>query len=320
MKRLWIVLLLLALIFKAGALEIFIEGYKGGNVTVNIIPIGNGTFSENITVKDSTIKIENITNGSYHLVVSYGEKQFVSTISIPENTSIRVDFRETNDANVIKADNIHFIINLQQNGIVIMEVINFENTADVYYHGDIVKKIPKGADHLVVDEQTLRQSGVVYDEILQEDGKITIKNATVQPRGVFSLAYLYFPSQSIELVVDYSANITRIIHPVQVKITPPEGFTQETQIQNDQGIVFNVLKAENLKKGIYKLNAEITDEIKSQATPQIENQRNNINLPLIAGIGLIAVGVILYILTSRKRGTGETEDEEEKDESGGWEI
>ncbi len=321
MKRLTLSLALIMLIFNAGAFEIVIDGYKGGNVTVNIIPIGNGTFSQNITVQDNVVRIENITNGSYHLVVSYGAKQFISTISIPENKSVRIDFSETDDINVLKVDNIHFILNLQQGSFSVMEVINFENTAGIYFHGDIVKRIPEGASHLIIDNQTLRMSGVVYDEIIQEKDRIIIRNATVQPNGVFSLAYLYFPPESIQLVVDYPVDIIRIIHPVQIKITPPEGFTQETQIRNDQGVVFNVLKAENLKMGTYNLNAEMSQESITQMTASPQNQNQGLNLPLIAGVTLIAVGVVLFILTSRKREKESEEKEEgEKEETGGWEI
>ncbi len=320
MKRLALSLTLIMLIFNAGAFEIVIDGYKGGNITVNIIPIGNGTFSQNITVQDNVVRIENITNGSYHLVVSYGTKQFISTISIPENRTVKIDFSETDDADVLRVDNIHFILNLQQGGFSVMEVINFENTAGIYFHGDIVKKIPAGASHLIIDNQTLRMSGVVYDEIIQENGRIVIRNATVQPNGVFSLAYLYFPSESIQLVVDYPADIIRIIHPAQIRITPPEGFVQETQIRNDQGVVFNVLKAENLKPGTYSLNAEVAQGSTTQMTAPPENQNQGLNLPLIAGVTLIAAGIVLFILTSRKKEKEDEEEEEREEKTGGWEI
>ncbi len=318
MKRLVFVLAFLMLIFSAEAFEITLNGYTGGNVTVNLISMNNSTFSQNITVQESTINIQNITNGSYHLIVSYGAKRFISTISIPENSSVRVDFSETNDSKVLKVDNIHFILNMQQDGFAVMEIVNFENTAEKYYHGDIVKKVPAGASHIVVDEQTLKQSGVVYDKIVQETGKIIIKNATVQPKGVFSLAYLYFPSDSIQLVVDYPADIVRIIHPVQIKVTPPDGFTKETQITSNQGVVFDVLKAENLKPGIYQLNAEMSQGAVSQITTQNGEQGQGLNLPLIAGVGLIAVGIVLFILTSRKKDAEESEEEGES--TGEWKI
>ncbi len=317
MRRLLTAIALLMLILKAGAFEITIIGYEDGNVTVNIIPMENATFSENITVQNDVIKIQNITNGSYHVVVTYGPKQYVSTISIPENKSLKIDFSETDDIGVLKVNNIHFILSLQQGGFSVMEVVNFINTGEFYYHGDIVKQIPPDAINTAVDEGTLAQSGVVYDRIIVESGKIVIKNATVPPGAMFPLAYLYFPESSIQLIVDYPSDVIRIIHPTQISITPPEGFQPETQITNEQGIVFNVLKAENLSKGTYSLNAEINQQMR---TPQMAGDEQRLNLPLVAGVALIGIGIVLFIWTSRRSYEGEEEEEPEEEKKGGWDI
>lgn len=316
MRSLLIALASTMLILNAGAFEITILGYEGGNVTVNIIPMENGTFAENITVQNDVIRIQNITNGSYHVVVIYGQKQYVSTISIPENSSLKIDFSETDDPGVLKVNNIHFILNLQQGGFSVMEVVNFVNTAEVYYHGDIVKQIPVGAANTAVDEETLAQSGVIYDRMILESGKIIIKNATVPPGTMFPLAYLYSPGNQIQLIVDYPSDVIRIIYPDQISITPPKGFQQETQITNERGIVFNVLKAENLSEGTYSLDAEIPQQIQS---PPVMGEDQKLNLPLVVGVALIGAGIVLFIWTSRKKDE-EEEEESEEEKKGGWNI
>jgi len=301
----------LALIYISNALEITIDGYTGGNVSINMIPVANSTFFENVTAHNNTVRIQDIPNGSYYVVVKYGGKQYVTSISIPEDSKLRINFGETDDINFLRIGSIHFILNTAQNTFAVMEVINFENTADRYFHGDIIKKIPEGASHVVVDEQSLMESGMTFDNLIQKNDSIVIKNATVQPNGIFSLAYLYFPSNSIQLVVDYPAGVVRIIHPVGIKITAPSMFKQETQIQDAQGTVFNVLRANNLSRGVYEIKAEM--QVSNTSSP-MTGYSSPVNIPLIAGIGLIVAGVILLFMTTRKR------DEEERNKDEEWKI
>lgn len=314
MRKFALILGLLLIISAAGAFEIKIEGYEGGNVTVRLIPIGNGS-AENITVQDNVITLQNLTNGSYHVVVTYRDMQYIGNIVIPGNESLVVNFTQTSDQSVLKIDNIHYIVNYQNEGFVILEVINFENTANSYYRGDIIKKIPPDATHVVVDDAGLKQAGVVYENITQEESAIIIKNATVQPHGVFSLAYIYFPSGDFKIIVDYPTDIIRIIHPSQIKVTAPNQFVQETQFADANGQVFTVLKATNVTEGkTFTITAELTQTKGVIADEQ--KSRNLLSNPaVIAGILLVAAGIALYIYSSRQGKDGEKEESK-----GDWEL
>lgn len=314
MRKSALILGLLLIISAASAFEIRIEGYDGGNVTVRLIPMGNGS-AENITVQDNVITLQNITNGSYHVVVTYKDMQYIGNIIIPDNESLVVNFSWTSDPSVLKIDNIHYIVNYQNEGFAILEVINFENTADTYYRGDIIKKIPPDATHVIVDDSGLKQAGVVYENVTQEGDAIIIKNATVQPHGMFSLAYIYFPSGDLRIVVDYPTDIIRIIHSAQIEVTAPNQFVQETQFADANGQVFTVLKATNVSKGeTFTITAELLQN-PGTGTEGAGKSKNLLDNPaVIAGILLVVAGVALYLYSGRNGKGGKKED------SGGWEI
>lgn len=314
MRKFALILGLMLVISGANAFEIIIEGYDGGNVTVRLIPMGNGS-AENITVQDNVITLQNLTNGSYHVVVTYKDMQYIGNIAIPDNESLVVNFTTIDDPSVLKIDNIHYIVNYQNDGLVIFEVINFENTADSYYRGDIIKRIPQNATHVVIDDSGLIQAGVAYENLTQDRDQIVIKNATVQPHGVFSLAYIYFPSGDLEIIADYPTDIIRIIHPTFIRVSAPEVFSEETQFADANGQVFAVLKATNITKGeTFRITAEVTQQ--SSTAGAAEQRESSIlqNPAIIAGILLVAAGVALFIYSGRKGKGGE------KDSSGEWEI
>ncbi|WP_456370191.1 hypothetical protein [Geoglobus sp.] len=314
MRKFALILGLMLVISGANAFEIIIEGYDGGNVTVRLIPMGNGSM-ENVTVQDNVVTLQNLTNGSYHVVVAYKDMQYLGSVVIPDNESLVVNFTTVSDPSVLKIDNIHYIVNYQNDGLVILEVINFENTADSYYRGDIIKRIPKNATHVVIDDAGLIQAGVAYENLTQEGDRIVIKNATVQPHGVFSLAYIYFPSGELEIIADYPTDIIRVIHPTFIKVSAPEVFSEETQFADANGQVFAVLKATNITKGeTFRIAAEVTQQGSTAGTAEQRGGSPFQNPAVIAGVLLVAAGVALFIYSGRRGRGGEGKS------GGEWEI
>jgi len=298
---------ILLIISSVQAFEVKIEGYKGGKVFVRVIPINNTSYTKNMSVEGNVVRLDEIPNGSYHLIVTYKGMQFVGNIAIPENQTLVVNFTSTDNAGVFRIQDIHYILGYQNGSFVIMEVVNLANTAEIYFSSNLIKKIPENARHVVVDEASLAQSKVFYEGIEQGEGEIIIKNLTVPPKGVVSLAYLYFLSSNPEIVIDYPAETVRIISPVEISINVPSGFSKETQIRNDRGQVFDVYKASNIDKGtVIKFSAEYKPSETKTQEPRIESDTTRLNPYVIAGFVLVIAGVVLYLLSGRRRG-GEEE-------------
>ncbi len=307
MRVIFALIAIMLIISSVQAFEIKIDGYKGGKVSVRIIPINNTSYAKNISVESGVIRLDDMPNGSYHIIVTYKGMQFVGSIVIPENESLVVNFTSTDDAGVFRIQDMHYILGYQNGSFVIMEVINLANTAEVYFSSDLVKKIPENARHVVVNETTLAQSGVFYEGIEEGEGKIIIRNLTVPPKGFVWLAYRYFLSTNPEIVIDYPAERVRIISPVEISVSVPSEFSKETQIRNDRGQVFDVYKAEKIKKDtVIRFSAEYKPpEIKTQE-PRLKSDTTRVNPYVIAGFVLVIAGVVLFLLSGR-RGGGEEE-------------
>ncbi|WP_456478280.1 hypothetical protein [Geoglobus ahangari] len=313
MRKFALILGLMLIISAANAFEIRIEGYEGGNVTVRLIPIGNGT-AENVTVQENVITFQNITNGSYHVIITYRDMQYLGSVTIPGNDTLVVNFTKTSDTSVLKIDNMHYILNYQNGDLVVLEVVNFENTADMYYAGDIVKEIPN-ASHLMIDDTGLVQAGVSFENVSQDGNSIVIKNATVPPRGIFSLAYLYFPQGDLEIIADYPTDIIRIIHPTAITVSAPDVFKLETQFADANGQVFVVLTATNVTKGqVFTITAEMSPQGADVHAGADRGKSPLDNPAVIVGVLLVVAGVALFLYSNRKGGGNEGE------EDGGWEL
>ncbi|AIY89458.1 hypothetical protein [Geoglobus acetivorans] len=323
MKGLAAVMVILALVSVAGAFEIMLEGYDGGNVTVRLISLENQNVSKEFTVQNSTLLIDNLENGTYHVIVDYKDLRYTANIVIPETESLTVNFEKTDDVSVIEADNIHYILNYDNsNGFfVVMEVLNLRNTGNKYFSGNFTKKLPEGVDHLFVDQQTLAQSGVYFENVTQGEDYIEIENLTVQPNGTFTLAFMYFTGADPVLIVDHPAKVLRVISPEFIKVQLPENFVQENTITNSEGVVYRVYRTDNVSSGsVFQLQAEVDQtQVSPTGTAQPGNSDSSgVNTTLLAGVALIGAGVAI-LAYSRFSKKGE-EGEEEEEDTGGWEI
>ncbi len=284
-----------------GSLEIFINGYKGGEVHITIF---SEDFQKNFTIKNESITIENLTYGRYHVVADYNNMRSISTIDIPNETRLMIDFSTTSDLKNLEVVNAHIIVGIANSRFVIMEIDVIKNNASKYFRGDLIKTIPTGIDNYTVIPSNFAEIAT------QKADKIILKNFTIPANSTAQVGYYYLlKSDNISLYFDLPTKQVTVLTPINIlAISSVLTSFGSQQLGNN---TYNVYAVTNLEKG-----EKVKISFQIQEIQQLDVKSDNTTFTfLILGLILIFSGIILFLYNRMKE---KSKDEEKKRED--WKV